>query len=81
MTSEATDIQVLDNGIRFQARHDLYIDGSLHYFFKFDDFSVLLFYLNLNRRLEIFSEIADHSKLIGDLNQSISARIDGRYWM
>lgn len=62
---EATDNQVWDYSVRSQAQFCLCIDSRLHYLLKFDSFLVLLFYFNLNKRFEIFLEIADHDKLIG----------------
>ena len=36
----------------------------MYHFFKVNSFSILLFHLNLNRKLKVFSKIADHNKLI-----------------
>ena len=63
------NIQVLDYDVRFQARFSLCVDKFLHYLFEVDGFLLLLFYLKLNRRLEVFLEIADHSKLIEGYNK------------
>ena len=69
VTFRAMDIQVLDHSAESQGRFDLYINSFLLNFFEVDNFLILLFYLNFNRRLEAFLEIADHSKLIGGFNR------------
>lgn len=60
MTFGTTDIRVLNHGAGFEARFCLYINNILYYFFKVHGFPVLLFYLDLNRRLEIFPELANY---------------------
>ena len=54
MTFKAIDIRVFDYDARFLACFDLCNDHLLHYFFKINDFFVLLFYLDLDRKLKIF---------------------------
>lgn len=65
MTFRAIDIRVLDHNIKPQAYLDFYIDNSLHHLFKAHGFLVILFYLDFNRKLKLFSEIANYSELIG----------------
>ena len=60
VTLETTDIRVLDHGARSYARFGLCVDYSLHHLFKIHGFPVLLLHLDLNRKLETFSEVANH---------------------
>ena len=69
MTFRVIDIQVLNHDTRSQARHSLCVDSFLYYLFKVSRFSILLFYLNLNERLETFLEITDYKKLIRGLDK------------
>ena len=60
MTSETADIRVLDHSARSQARLGLYIDCSFYHHFKVHGFPILLLHLDLDRRLETCSKIANH---------------------
>ena len=63
------NIQVSNYGVRSQTRLNLCIYSFLYYFFKVNNFLVLLFYLNLNKKLKTFLKIADYNKFIENLDR------------
>lgn len=62
----ATNIRVLNHDTGFWTYFSFHINRCLHYLFEANGFSVLLFYFNLNKKLDAFLEIANYSRLIGD---------------
>ena len=60
MALETTDIRFPDHGTRSLACFGLRINCSLYHLFKVYGLPVLLLYLDLNKRLEIFPEVADY---------------------
>ena len=69
MIFEVMIIRVLYYDARSLACHNLYIDYLLHHLLKTNTFLVLLFYFNLDKRLKVFSKIANYYKLIRDFNR------------
>ena len=63
------DIQVPDHNAKSYAYSRLCVNYSLHHFFKAHEFSILLLYFKLNKKLKIFLEITDYSKFIGGFNK------------
>ena len=60
VTSGTADIRLSDHSARSQARLGLCVDYPLYHLFKVHGFPILLLYLNLDGRLETFSEIANY---------------------
>ena len=60
VTSGTADIRVSDHNARSQARFGLRVDCPLYHLFKVHRFPILLLHLDLDRRVETFSEVADH---------------------